>query len=92
MLRHVKNPSMEKTNMRQMTFLIACICAMPLLAGAQTVDKDYPKHPIKMVVPYVAGGPMDYIGRTLGNKIAVTLGQNFVIDNRAGAGGAIGSG
>jgi len=78
--------------MRQVHFLIACICALPLFAAAQTADKDYPKHPIKMVVPYVAGGPMDYIGRTLGNKIAATLGQNFVIDNRAGAGGAIGSG
>lgn len=62
------------------------------LAQAQTVQKDYPNHPIRMVVPYVAGGPMDFIGRTLNQKMAASLGQNFVIDNRAGAGGAIGTG
>ena len=62
------------------------------LAQAQTVQKDYPNHPIRMVVPYVAGGPMDFIGRTLNQKMAPSLGQNFVIDNRAGAGGAIGTG
>jgi tripartite-type tricarboxylate transporter receptor subunit TctC len=62
------------------------------LAQAQTAQKDYPNHPIRMVVPYVAGGPMDFIGRTLNQKMAPSLGQNFVIDNRAGAGGAIGTG
>ena len=62
------------------------------LAQAQTAHKDYPNHPIRMVVPYVAGGPMDFIGRTLNQKMAPSLGQNFVIDNRAGAGGAIGTG
>jgi len=62
------------------------------LAQAQTVQKDYPNHPIRMVVPYVAGGPMDFIGRPLNQKMAPSLGQNFVIDNRAGAGGAIGTG
>ena len=59
---------------------------------AQTAQKDYPNHPIRMVVPYVAGGPMDFIGRTLNQKMASSLGHNFVIDNRAGAGGAIGTG
>jgi tripartite-type tricarboxylate transporter receptor subunit TctC len=58
---------------------------------APLAQADYPNHPIRMVVPYVAGGPMDFIGRTLGQKMAPSLGQNFVIDNRAGAGGAIGT-
>jgi tripartite-type tricarboxylate transporter receptor subunit TctC len=61
-------------------------------AQNQVAQKDYPNHPIRMVVPYVAGGPMDFIGRTLNQKMAPALGQNFVIDNRAGAGGAIGTG
>lgn len=61
-------------------------------AQTQVAHKDYPNHPIRMVVPYVAGGPMDFIGRTLNQKMAPSLGQNFVIDNRAGAGGAIGTG
>lgn len=73
------------------------LCSLMLgAAGAQAqpqvAQKDYPNHPIRMVVPYVAGGPMDFIGRTLNQKMAPALGQNFVIDNRAGAGGAIGTG
>ena len=71
------------------------VVGMLLCSGvveAQTAQKDYPNHPIRMVVPYVAGGPMDFIGRTLNQKMAPSLGQNFVIDNRAGAGGAIGTG
>lgn len=68
------------------------LCAVGAQAQNQVAQKDYPNHPIRMVVPYVAGGPMDFIGRTLNQKMAPALGQNFVIDNRAGAGGAIGTG
>ena len=57
----------------------------------QTAQRDYPNHPIKMVIPYAAGGPMDFIGRTLAPRLAQVLGQPLVIDNRAGAGGAIGT-
>jgi tripartite-type tricarboxylate transporter receptor subunit TctC len=58
---------------------------------SQTVQKDYPNRPIRMVIPYVAGGPMDFIGRSIGQKISPILGQNFYLDNRGGAGGAIGT-
>ena len=58
---------------------------------SQTVQKDYPNRPIRMVIPYVAGGPMDFIGRSIGQKISPMLGQNFYLDNRGGAGGAIGT-
>jgi tripartite-type tricarboxylate transporter receptor subunit TctC len=59
---------------------------------AQTsTTRDYPNHPIKMVIPYAAGGPMDFIGRTLAPRLSQALGQPLVIDNRAGAGGAIGT-
>jgi tripartite-type tricarboxylate transporter receptor subunit TctC len=57
----------------------------------QQPAKDYPSKPIRVVVPYAPGGPMDFIARTLGNKMAPTLGQNLVIDNRVGAGGTIGT-
>ena len=72
--------------------LAALLIALPWAATAQQqAQKDYPNRPIRVVVPYVAGGPMDFIGHTLSQKIAPSLGQNFVIDNRAGAGGAIGT-
>lgn len=63
----------------------------PPLALAQKAAADYPVRPIRLVVPFVAGGPMDVIGRLVGQKISAVWGQNFVIDNRAGAGGIIGS-
>lgn len=57
-------------------------------AGAQT----YPNKPIRLVVPFPAGGPSDILGRALGQKLAEQLGQNVVPDNRPGAGGNLGIG
>ncbi len=68
------------------------LCLWTWQAQAQSAPAhDWPTHPIKMVIPYAAGGPMDFIGRTLGPRLAQRLGQPVVIDNRTGAGGAIGT-
>ncbi len=75
----------------------ACWCAVLLACGPaatfgqQPAAKDYPSKPIRLVVPFVPGGPMDFIGHTLGQKIAPVIGQNLFVDNRPGAGGAIGT-
>ena len=58
---------------------------------AQKAAMDYPNRPVRFVVPFVPGGPMDVIGRLVGQKITAVWGQNFLIDNRAGAGGIIGT-
>lgn len=50
----------------------------------------YPSKPIKMVMPFPAGGPTDILGRLLGQKLTESWGQNVVIDNRPGGGGMIG--
>lgn len=52
---------------------------------------DYPSKPIRFVVPFVPGGPMDMIGRLVGQKFLAAWGHNVIIDNRAGAGGIIGT-
>ena len=71
---------------------VLSVCFLAFNTNAQTAPaRDYPNHPIKMVIPYAAGGPMDFIGRTLAPRLAQSLGQPLVIDNRAGAGGAIGT-
>ncbi len=57
-------------------------------AGAQT----YPSKPIRLIVPFPAGGPSDILGRALGQKLTEQLGQNVVPDNRPGAGGNLGIG
>lgn len=51
----------------------------------------YPTKPIRLVVPFAAGGPNDVIGRVIATKVSDQLGQPIVIDNRPGAGGAVGT-
>jgi tripartite-type tricarboxylate transporter receptor subunit TctC len=51
----------------------------------------YPAKPITLVVPFAAGGPLDFVARSLSEKLTASLGQPVVIDNRVGAGGNIGT-
>jgi tripartite-type tricarboxylate transporter receptor subunit TctC len=76
--------------------LVLAAAAAPWLpAAAQTgtavLAKDYPNKPIKVVVPSPPGGPPDLILRAIGPKLQASLGQPLVIENRAGAGGMIGT-
>ena len=66
---------------------LACVAGLSFSALAQ----QYPAKPVRMVVPFPAGGPTDIVGRTIGQKLNDTLGQPIIIDNRAGAGGVIGT-
>ena len=67
----------------------AAVFAVPYAHAQQAAN--YPTKPMRMVVPFVPGGPMDVIGRLVGQKITAVWGHNFIIDNRAGAGGIIGT-
>lgn len=78
---------------RTITYALVAVLALPAWhAGAQKpAQPDYPSKAIRVIVPYAAGGPMDYIARTLGRKMAPVLGQQLLVDNRPGAGGALGT-
>lgn len=64
------------------------LAVLPCVALAQA----YPSKPIKLMVPYAAGGVSDILGRALAQKMTEILGQNMFVENRGGAAGAIGTG
>ncbi|HEY4862364.1 MAG TPA: tripartite tricarboxylate transporter substrate binding protein [Xanthobacteraceae bacterium] len=66
---------------------------MPLLGtvAATAAETDYPARPVRVIVPYPAGGGADTVSRILLAKLSDGLGQQFVIENRGGAGGTIGA-
>src|SRR6516165_6390038 len=64
----------------------ALLSAAPRLAQAQS---DYPIRPVSLIVPYASGGVADVAMRLLGDKLSNRLGQQFVIENRPGAGGIV---
>lgn len=68
--------------------LMALAAMNPALAA--TAANHFPSKPIRLIVPFAAGGPMDIMSRAIGEKMTATWGQQVVVDNRGGAGGSIG--
>ena len=69
------------------TGLLALLFGLTASVSAQ----DYPSRPVRMLVGYAPGGGMDTIARVLGPKLTQALGQQFVVENRPGASGNIGT-
>jgi len=73
--------------MRAMRWLLLMLVAAVQIAVAQS----YPSKPVRLLVPYPPGGPVDNVGRILAQPLSPILGQNVVVENRSGAGGSIGA-
>jgi len=75
-----------------MRSIVRCLaaCAVLLAAAMPVSAAGYPDHPVKIVVPFAAGGPVDVMARLLAEKLTAKLGQRFYIEDLAGAGGNIG--
>lgn len=66
------------------------VVSLVLLAlSGSASGQDYPTKPIRLVVPYPAGGVVDFVARQIGQKMAGSMGQSIVVENRVGAGGTI---
>ena len=67
----------------------ALVSALALLSCGSAMSQEYPSKPIRMVVPFPAGGVVDYVARQVGQKMSESMGQAIVVENRAGASGAL---
>jgi tripartite-type tricarboxylate transporter receptor subunit TctC len=77
---------------RTRSAMLAGIVAAFAFVGATAQAEDaYPTKPVRMVIPFAAGGPTDIVGRIMGARMGELLGQQFIVENRTGAGGNIGA-
>ena len=72
-------------------YLSLAFCGLVLLAPGVSQSQVYPSRPVRLIVPYAAGGPVDSMARLLTPRLAESWGQQIVIDNRAGANSIVGS-
>ncbi len=71
--------------------VLGAVLAMTALAGSDAQAQSYPSRPVKIIVPFAAGGPADNFARFIGQRLTDSLGQGFVVDNRPGGGSVIGT-
>lgn len=76
---------MENRVLAAIAYSVFLSCSVPALA------QDYPAKPVRVIIPWPPGGPSDVLGRLVVQKVAESTGQQFVVDNRSGASGAIGA-
>ena len=75
---------------RNLTLALLALAALAA-GGAACAQERFPARPVRMIVPFAAGGPADFVARLIGLKLSEKWGQPVVIDNRGGAGGNIGT-
>lgn len=66
------------------------LLTLPLISRAAS-QEHYPSRPVKIIVPYPAGGPTDVLARLIASKLSAALKGNFVVENLPGAAGSLGA-
>jgi tripartite-type tricarboxylate transporter receptor subunit TctC len=79
------------SSMLKSSFICLALAASMILPGAHASAGDYPSRPIRLIIPFPPGGSNDVVGRIVANQLGQKLGQTIFVDNRAGAGGIVGT-
>ncbi|MBM3526498.1 MAG: tripartite tricarboxylate transporter substrate binding protein [Alphaproteobacteria bacterium] len=75
--------------MKKMTAVLAALAAWVALAATPAAAQEYPNRPVKLLIGFPVGGLLDTVSRIVGEKMSGLLGQQFIIEARAGAGGSL---
>ena len=78
-------------SVRRILLAASLAAGLAALLSGPAAAQGYPNRPVKIVMPFAPGGPTEFIIRLVADRLTATLGQAFVIENRPGAGGAIGA-
>lgn len=77
--------------MRKRAFLTLASAALALITAPAALAQTYPSKPLRLIVPFPAAGTADILARLMAEKMGASLGQQVIVDNRAGAAGGIGA-
>jgi tripartite-type tricarboxylate transporter receptor subunit TctC len=77
--------------MHRRTLLLSVVAAALAAAATDAAAQAYPSKPVRLVVPFAAGGTTDIVARVVSEKIGPFLGQTLIVDNKAGGGGSVGA-
>src|SRR6201993_4613538 len=86
-----ENERRRTEHMKLQVGRLACAAAFLMLLGPAASAQPYPTRQITLVVPFAPGGPADFLGRLIGQKMSEDLGQQVIVDNRPGANTIIGA-
>src|SRR5207237_7423097 len=81
----------DHRNQPELRSTVKTIVLLALLLASPVMAQPYPSHPVRMIVPYAVGGASDVTARIVAAHLGERLKQPIVVDNRTGAGGAIGA-
>src|SRR3546814_19441084 len=90
-MRNPQKSPVSSTRRALVRGAVALAAAWSCMAPAAAQTTDFPTKPLRFVVPYPPGGPLDSTARPLAEKVRASLGQPIIVENRSGAGGNIGA-